>query len=855
MNIYDLPVELLVEIAAHIAQQSGLDLLTFSRTSSIFRNAARRAGCAELLRHEILLDGEKSTFPDNGTASISPMLQSCIQPLPELDFPVTKWRTDEPFNDYDAKRPILLSSFGTHDHAIGSEETCYAFDSSLVIRSIHKQSVQLWDLHNYPPKSVELHFARRITSDPHRFDCGSYVADWNEDDEVKSPGVRLRTIALGEVRVVFATTLAERTIHLIDAAGQPYLAWRIESSSQQMLRSYRSYCEERHSSALCASPEWHDFEESGWMAARLPRPHAGDEDPGILFYNRPYHAKCIQWVSLLTRPDRSSSEQLASGELDLAWMASTKALSLGFWDFRLRLCGLAADGTGPIVQIQWREKTHTQGSSGARPSPRLIRLLHFPLHLIADLTRKEEAARSQVAMALLETASQEFSPSDDHFLLAEDGLKLYALLTVDIDGESAILTIFSRTRIEESWHADATVELQADGHKRIVGVYEEWLVLADDWNGSVRLLRTTDSVPKTFQMLPLDPEANTPAREDAQSRTPKKKKREGISISLLAGRVLCTHHGSVKGLIELTTDQEPYLVDLEHLMQLCSDDNSGDGILLPKQRADRAPSITQSGNDVDTGLFYYKEGFMPFPHLRLARSDTERPLIQADVRSTKPLFFFIWSTCPAQSWVNGNTGAIHFEPVERLDHVILLKSHNRAMEVVHCKPLPDLGQASCPAFNFKAAVSNHLLVNHYRDVDCEMNDEPSMGRIVDLEMGHTYHFRYSEASLVLDRLSNSFAPSLIFATSKKPGTAASRFFQVRLKSRAEQQANGNKRLYNEIERAMDEEVEAIEENTGDMHDWRGFRPLPNWLLDYQNAVFIGGVKRLLAFLTTPAVGL
>ncbi len=62
MPLSALPAEIWSEIATYVAQQSDLDLLSFSRVSVHYRQAARHAGRTDLIKYAIEV-GTKSDLP------------------------------------------------------------------------------------------------------------------------------------------------------------------------------------------------------------------------------------------------------------------------------------------------------------------------------------------------------------------------------------------------------------------------------------------------------------------------------------------------------------------------------------------------------------------------------------------------------------------------------------------------------------------------------------------------------------------------------------------------------------------------------------------------------------------------
>ncbi len=611
MHILDLPVELIDGIAEQTALQSGLDLLSLSRTCSTLRRAARRAGRADLARYAKGLDGD--IVGPSRKDPPSPLLQSCITHMPALDFPVAVW---DRWPDGMGPRTVLLGTF-EHD----PEDRRYLphdLESSLFLRQIHEQTVELWDVQGHAPHKVELPFARPIIratvwaragddaeeeEEDGGGDGGGEVADWDlppcsteRKARVKFyPCLYLQTITLGQTRVVLAQTFSERTFHLIDEHGQPYLTHNIsiaplpeagapsvtpteqerihederdadgahylplleppavESMHRRCIPS-PSGCGKEACRALCRIPQFEDLRHHEWSAVRLPRLRPDDAEPGILFYHLRQYECIMDWALLRARPDRDSSETIISGEIDLAWLS----------DMSVQVLPPPSEGEDYLVQMHWTE------TGGAGTESFFVRLAHFPLGALSSLApstpsaAEAESSRSRVALARFERRPGWDSGAHSCFHFSRDGLALYALMpTPGVD--SATLSLYERASVHEPWPAEPKWAKAARWYRRIVAAYDDWLVLGDDKKGSVRVLRmsTRSSNWRKYRLLEKGfDEWLKPHRTGPLGRY------SPPTLSFLAGRVVATSpEGLVSGILDLTAEDEPVVVDLAQLVR------------------------------------------------------------------------------------------------------------------------------------------------------------------------------------------------------------------------------------------------------------------------------------------------
>ncbi len=725
----DLPTELIDEIARHVAQQSGLDLLALSRTSLSLRKAARRVGRAALQKYAIFPD-QTGTFPSRESSKTSPMLQSCMQPLPELDFPVAKWPSDRPcgLTDEDAnKRSIIPHRFCGRDQS--DRNSWYELDCELFIRNIRHRSIELWDVHDYPPKVVKLQFAKSVPRAPSVYSCRRYDAAWHAKSDPR-PGVHVQVISMDDIRVVLARTLAEQTFHLIDAHGQPYLSWTLKSSSStdstpRCLTQRPSEC-----IGLCGSSEWVNFQSPGWHAVPLPRRRQDDPLPGIFFYH--IHSNTLMdWSLLLARPDWRSSETVSAGTLDLGSLTSAEAPRRIATHFSVDVVAPTDDG-GFIAQISWR--VEQQALPKGRDHPHDVRLVHCRLQLIQNGFRSAQDALPRLASASIATSLPLWPAlsEQDYVRLSKDGLQLYVLLPSLDDRGISMLSIFQRATIDETWRADATVQIQTGSHSRILGSYDQWLVIIDKRARSMQVLRV--GWPVSHKLHTFHLWSQGPRVKKKSLKTDEQDKKDDVSIFLRAGRVVLTSgNGIVRGIVELNTDDEPYMVDLDQLVGRCCDTrNCNDGDRpMPKQCSEcsHVRHGAGSGTSSPAKIVCREAGSCEPQHLRFWSNHYERPNTHAEAQHTEALVLFVRSTAEAQEDIDTEGTEVTMWTY----HAILLQPRRREIKIEiagrnrgdeDADPLMDL-------FIFKAIAYGQLWVDFFNDEDDLWDDWPFARKFVD----------------------------------------------------------------------------------------------------------------------------
>ncbi len=209
-----LPFEILMIISEHLVQQSALDLLSFARTSSSLRKAARLIGRREISKDAILPSPGRHFIPEEEQCRCSRFLQTAVQEMEELDFPVR----GIPGNGR-GQLPNLPRCFWAKKHTPNPRESPYEYTSSLLIRDMCPLSVELFDILEHPPKLIEVTFSKPIPwlpfSDRSTRTC-------NED---LLPCLQLQAISWERSE----SFLRRRTwsAHSISSTAMAALSWRI----------------------------------------------------------------------------------------------------------------------------------------------------------------------------------------------------------------------------------------------------------------------------------------------------------------------------------------------------------------------------------------------------------------------------------------------------------------------------------------------------------------------------------------------------------------------------------------------------------------------------------------------------
>ncbi len=436
MPFHALPIEIVVEIATQVAQQSGLDLLSFSRVSAECRRAARHAGRADLIKYAIEV-GTKSDLPPSEQLRVSPLLQSCIQPLPSLDFPIKE--LDMNMNEWHLS--ALPRCFRHRRRASCGQESAWEFTSSLLVRDLGPQSVQMWDLLEYPVKLLEIHFAHPI---PRYIDCFENCKHRKEED--LWPCMQLQAISLGDVRIVLAQTPAERTFHVLDAFGSAFLSYTLDplpAILQNLLEVDDDFpCE---GGADCrgwcqGGPEWGNLDYCDWNAARLVRHRPNDKDHGVVFSYLQPNSTRLDWMVLLTPVDINSSVTVRSGQLDLASLGLSDGLDTKLLGstFRLEALCFADDQAGWVLQLHWMQQENHDSDKVYTAN-----LVHLTLSALLHSARRQ-GNLPRVATARLRTSLEEIDSTSEHFRLSRDALKLFSVLPSPGDHKSAVLRLHTR---------------------------------------------------------------------------------------------------------------------------------------------------------------------------------------------------------------------------------------------------------------------------------------------------------------------------------------------------------------------------------------------------------------------------
>ncbi len=475
----------------------------------------------------------------------------------------------------------------------------------------------------------------------------------------------------------------------------------------------------------------------------------------------------MQWVLLLARHDRHGSEVMSSGELDLARCAaipqSTKISGL---DFSLEILPLAEDGASFAIHMEWRED-RAPALDAPRP-PRDVRHVQIPLDMVPVLSQDPEKARSKVLSVLIRTSLKRTTALNDHFRQSKDGLQLFALFPSTDDLNLATLSIFRRASLAEGWQMDATVELDTHGHDRILGTVGDWLILADEHKGSVQIWCMRSplvATPRTFPLLNPDeiPRTTRDGAAQPEEKKPEKTKPAGTSFHILAGRVIfTTDWGVVRGIIELNTDEEPYLVDVPRLIRLClrKRDSTDPDLTLPKSNSNDNASFNEGGREriesinIDAGsddadgesqrsssiapvLLCFGEPSPPLEErtIHLSFNDTERPVMCGEAHSRKPLLLYIRSTEEVQEEGSDYDDEEPFYTMMWQHHAVLLQPQSRNVTVVLCNRGYETEEYEDPGLLFRYAAHGQSIVDYHEYPESRWEDDPAARMLTDFFLG------------------------------------------------------------------------------------------------------------------------
>ncbi len=761
MRVTGLPSELIEKIAEHVAQQSGLDLLAFSRTCSSLRSAARRAGRADLREHAQALnpgnDESKYTTPVR-----SRLLGTCVRELPDLDFPI-QWES-LPGVTPPEQDALLLRNFASE--SFEWPHTRYEFSSSLFLSQVDGKVATLWDLLDFPPRRVELSFQRDIP----RANC------WTDElfsrelsgEHDSYPCFLLQAISIGNIRAVLAQTFFERTLHLMDSEGQPYLAYNLSLLTEQSTTSpppRRDDTRPRKGRALAKdgpgaletdgggrsfirgatildTDRFLGFWDYKWRAARLPPRRKGAADPGVLLYHLPLHAKHVEWMLLLARPDCNSTETITSGKIDLSWLTGSSRLPKKHFrtkEFELRVHAPENDDSPYIVEARWQEWSARAVSKNHYSSDKL-RLVHFSLGDISSLASRDQSARSRVASILVPTTLSEMAslrPKD--FRLSSDGLRLFVFSPSTSLSASSVLRVHVRSSCEEAWRARAQ-EYKFKAGYRVLGSFGDWFVLADGPN-SIKALNTSSARCKvhTFDMRFQHDDYDYFDAYDMPH------------LSLVAGRVmLMFEKGPIGSIVDLLADGGPLLIEPDQLVAKCiaMHSTTADGSSTSRKTGTAEDSLDDS-SEVQYRIFCHGPADPNAKDFKVCLDHFDRKS-RAD-----PLVLFI---CDLDQAVYG-PGRLEGEPPQ---YIALLHPCGKIESIRHAPVTYDCFQLSDVPF-FTTATRRQLLLD-YSD---SMETEASL-LLADFDAGQAYAVEFSEATAVLGRWTNDLNASYLLFRSPNP---------------------------------------------------------------------------------------
>ncbi len=843
--------------------------------------------------------------------------------MPYLDFPVGKW--DQPWkSSWDhlswepKERTVLMQTFQPEDRRLNY---CPDASSSLFLRDIHHQSIELWDVQEHPPRKTQLHFARPIirTSKRPQWITSRYPLDCKERGwKELMPCLCLQAITLGQTRVVLAQTLAERTFHVIDEYGQPYLTHNVgvaqstvsvrpiarecrcdwcdeyEYGYPRFLAPPASIVESRHQSyilnpsgcgheckGLCQVPEWVDLKVTHtWKALRLPRRRESDADPGIFFYYvrdqklpddcMPDRRTVLEWALLLARSDRDSSDTMTSGEIDLASLtashSSQAVLPRRLEDLDLRMLSPPSDDDDYIVQVFWRE-TEAAASPDGPVTRKYDVLVHMPLDALVS---GEGQTHSQAAIARLESSWRWGLKNEETFRLSSDGLRLFALTpSPEPEGEEAFvaLSIYARGMASQTWSTQPLIKRKLDPHQRIVGVFDHWLIIGRDEDGSVNLLSMSSPCGE-LQKFELRAEHFIDEHADRYGC-------RSNMLSLLAGGWVVLRWGDdlLTGMIDLTAPQGPALVDLDEVIRKC--------VAMHGPLPDSRPLASDYDWDDDRLRRAHeraKRRFKLLCHGDIALNPSQVSLYPDEPREPSRAMPLILFVCSSQALIsNAQTWHDNLDwPITHPQFVLLLHPGSGAVESVRCCSPSDLFLPH--GFTFQIATYDR------RQVLLDATHEDSIFQmLIDFDAARACPLDpFEHQALVLGRWTNDNAKQLLVHSPRPvdPQRPKRRWFFLSnqdldppkvttedaeaQKEQDEKDDDDGGWAYNRyIKKSLPDEIFCALQVRNDFSNdprvseglFKRVRLVPNWLLCGPSALYIGGLQRLLSFLTRPETSL
>ncbi len=798
-----------MEISRHAMQQSALDLLSLARTSSSLRKATRLVGRTEISKHTILPEpGRHLASPERR----SPLLQSAVHIMPPLDFPV---RGKPGFNS--AQLNALPRCFRVHIRPPGCHESIHEYSSSLIIRDVRPRHVEFFDLLEHPIKVTEIKTTKPIPWLPNPGKGDGRTCD---DDLI--PCLGIQAISLGEIRIVLMQTYLESTFYLLDAQGQPFLTYPLGAMPE--IAAAFDYdnagggtCDsDQGCRRLCRGPAWLSLNRYDWKALRLPKQEQGGIDPGIFFYHLRHGPARVHWVLITTRSSGDTSESVSSGLIDLASLASShrERMSLSWRDFGIEIL----DCAGFILQIHWTE------------ADEIVQILHTPLHSLSNRVPSFAHARIRTSLNHLSTPQEMSQPERDrlrppsrhHFCISKDALQLISVFPAPGDCHTSILTVHKRTHIDEPWDPCSVRSMAVGPYGCILGITNNRLILTNTVERTVKVFWLQSGEPvadEAFQLLADDgiPRISSILEDEVDGEP-------AFRVSLAGGLVLLTSEGGlVSGdIVVVRNDGAQYaraldLSQVVHRREKSGHDN------LHRHRTSGRQMITVHN---DEPLVWHDD----------RRGGNRLDVQLNDYASRSPSQPVVMTTCKR------NDDYSIFSRVA--EQVLLIAPGSQSMQYFDVS----FNLANCVPF---AEGPRHVF-SIGRDTLVDFFDPDELVEVlVDSGTDAAYIVPQQQATVVLGRWSgygrgvricHPHASSLLFPTSTFAGQRREWYAVAGLTRPVETESTTTTDGY-----LLHKVLQDSMPDTQDV-EWQHIRLFPNWLVDDTGAVYIAGVKRLLAFL-------
>ncbi len=523
-----------------------------------------------------------------------------------------------------------------------------------------------------------------------------------------------------------------------------------------------------------------------------------------------------------------------SGRIDLAQLSGSDpkrmASLAGTFDIEV----LNPDS---VVQMHWTEAW--EGNCDAV-------MVHMPLDAFSGSSTTGRGRK--IACTRLRTSLKRLGATKDHFCLSDNGLKLFSVLPCPRYRHASILRIHERIACDQPWNA-RSAQVRVGGYGRILGICNGCLILVNQLERTVQVVPLASPAfraQQTFRLLTDDQMAAVSSALQVDE--------PDLQFCLAGGMVfLIGDRGFVSGdsVAIPANGKGPRFVDLLRVARgMQTPVKSGKRKRLSFVNALHEPaSITE---DDATWLWF---GDDPDPHEVCVRlTDFDSGLLSTH---TQPL---VMTASPKDDFLEPNYDEDDFDDRDTR-HVLVIYPEDHRVELFDTYPAGYVHFAAGPRDMLRI---NGQVIIAFQDV------ERFVQVFVDSGSGAAYRLPVGAVTVILGRWSNYLHASkptcsrvrwILFPTSAF-ADGRREWYAVQAKERSADwsssasAARDESVLYKVLATSMPRGVYDEGYFTGStpngVHvEWEQLRLFPNWLVDHHGAIYIGGLKRLLAFLATP----